>query len=104
MAGRACGGTPVPPRLRKSLAMELADWVGTLAAICTTGAYFPQVVRVVRTRSTQDISLWMCLVLVTGVALWLAYGLMKGEMPIILANGITLASSGIILLYKLRYG
>ncbi len=72
--------------------MELADWIGYAAAICTTGAYFPQVVRVVRTRSTRDISLWMCLVLVTGVALWFAFGLMKGEWPIILANGITLAS------------
>ncbi len=84
--------------------MELADWIGYAAAICTTSAYFPQVVRVVRTRSTRDISLWMCLVLVTGVALWFAFGLMKGEWPIILANGITLASSGIILLYKLSHG
>ena len=49
--------------------MALLDYTGYAAALCTTGAYVPQVLRVWRTRSTQDISLRMFLVLVTGLTL-----------------------------------
>jgi MtN3 and saliva related transmembrane protein len=84
--------------------MSLMDYTGYAAAICTTSAYIPQVVRVWRTRSTKDISLKMFLVLVTGLCLWLAYGFGKGEIPIILANGATLALAGTILFFKLRHG
>jgi MtN3 and saliva related transmembrane protein len=43
-------------------------------------------------------------VLVTGLALWLTYGFLKGEIPIIAANGVTLLLAGIILFFKLRHG
>jgi MtN3 and saliva related transmembrane protein len=61
-------------------------------------------VRVWRTRSTGDISLKMFLVLVTGLALWLTFGVLKGEWPIMLANGITLMLASTILLFKLKHG
>ena len=84
--------------------MSLMDYTGYAAAICTTSAYIPQVVRVWRTRSTKDISLKMFLVLITGLALWLTYGFLKGEIPIIAANGITLMLAGTILFFKLKHG
>ena len=84
--------------------MSLMDYTGYAAAICTTSAYVPQVMRVWRTRSTKDISLKMFLVLVTGLALWLAYGFWKGEIPLIAANGITLMLAGTILFFKLKHG
>jgi MtN3 and saliva related transmembrane protein len=84
--------------------MALVDYIGYAAAFCTTGAYVPQVLRVWRTRSTQDISLKMFLVLVTGLALWLTFGVLKGEWPIMLANGVTLILAGLILLFKLKHG
>ena len=83
--------------------MSLLDWTGYAAAFCTTAAFLPQVLRVWRTHSTRDISLRMFLVLVTGLCLWVAYGLWRGELPIILANGATLVLAGTILLFKLRY-
>ena len=83
--------------------MALLDWTGYAAAFCTTFAFLPQVLRVWRTHSTRDISLKMFLVLVTGLCLWVAYGLWRGEMPIIVANGATLVLAGTILFFKLRY-
>ena len=83
--------------------MALLDWIGYLAAFCTTAAFVPQVLRVWRTRSTRDISLRMFLVLVTGLCLWLVYGFWRGEAPIIAANGATLLLAGTILFFKLRY-
>src|SRR5215207_4078581 len=84
--------------------MSLMDYTGYAAALCTTSAYIPQVVRVWRTRSTKDISLKMFLVLVTGLALWLTYGFWKGEIPLIAANGVTLTLAGTILFFKLKHG
>ena len=62
------------------------------------------VIRVWRTRSTGDISLKMFLVLVTGLGLWLTYGIWKGEIPIIAANAVTLMLASIILFFKLKHG
>ena len=84
--------------------MALLDYTGYAAALCTTGAYVPQVLRVWRTRSTQDISLKMFLVLVTGLCLWLLYGFWKGEIPLIAANSVTLVLASTILFFKLKHG
>jgi MtN3 and saliva related transmembrane protein len=84
--------------------MAILDYTGYLAALCTTGAYIPQVLRVWRTRSTRDISLKMFLVLVTGLALWLTYGIWRAEIPLILANGVTLVLASTILFFKLKHG
>ena len=84
--------------------MALLDYTGYAAALCTTGAYVPQVLRVWRTKSTKDISLKMFLVLVTGLTLWLIYGFWKGEIPLIMANGVTLILASIILYFKIRHG
>jgi MtN3 and saliva related transmembrane protein len=84
--------------------MALLDYTGYAAAACTTSAYIPQVLRVWRTRSTTDISLKMFLVLVTGLSLWLTYGIWRGEWPLIIANGITLMLASTILYFKIRHG
>jgi MtN3 and saliva related transmembrane protein len=84
--------------------MPLLDYTGYAAALCTTSAYVPQVLRVWRTRSTKDISLKMFLVLVTGLSLWLVYGFWRGEVPLIIANGITLVLASTILYFKIRHG
>ena len=84
--------------------MPGAAWVGLSAAFCTTAAFVPQVVKVWRTHSTKDISLGMFLVLIFGILLWLVYGFAIADIPLILANIITLSLAGTILYFKLKYG
>jgi MtN3 and saliva related transmembrane protein len=78
--------------------------IGFAAATCTTMAYAPQAIKVWKTRSTGDISLGMFLVMVLGLALWLVYGLLSGDAPLVAANAITIVLAGVILVMKLRYG
>lgn len=78
-------------------------WIGIAAAILTTAAYAPQAWQAWRTRSTRDVSLPMFLMMVTGITLWLIYGLMIGNLPLILANAVTLLLAGAILVAKLRF-
>jgi MtN3 and saliva related transmembrane protein len=78
--------------------------IGLLAATCTTGSFLPQVIRAWRTRSTRDVSALMFVLLVTGNTLWLLYGALIGDLPLVVANLITITLVGIILALKLRYG
>jgi MtN3 and saliva related transmembrane protein len=77
--------------------------LGFAAAFCTTAAFVPQLVRVVRLRSARDISLPTFLLFSVGVFLWLLYGLYTGSKPVIASNCVTLVLSVSILILKLRY-
>ena len=78
--------------------------IGFAAAACTTVAYAPQVIKVWKTRSARDISLGMFLIMVLGLALWLIYGLLCGDGPLIASNAVTMLLAGGILVMKLRFG
>jgi MtN3 and saliva related transmembrane protein len=84
--------------------VTLTTWLGLAAAACTTIAYVPQVMKAWRSKSTSDISLGMFALMVTGIALWLIYGLLLSDLPLIVANAATLCLVAFILLLKLRHG
>lgn len=84
--------------------MDLSDLLGYVAGALTTIALLPQVWRTFRTRDVSGISLKMYLIFTTGVAVWLAYGIVLGETPMILANGVSLVLAFTVLAMKLRYG
>jgi MtN3 and saliva related transmembrane protein len=100
----ACIGSP--PQLLYKTGMDpvAIKLLGFAAATCTTLAYAPQFIKVVRTRSTHDISLAMLLVMVLGLLLWLLYGLLAGDAPLVAANAVTIVLAGGILFMKLKYG
>lgn len=83
--------------------MDSVTLIGLAAATLTTIAFVPQVARAWRTRSTHDISLPMFVVLAAGIALWLVYGAMIRDLPLVLANLVTLILVLMILFLKLRY-
>lgn len=78
------------------------ELIGSLAALLTTVAFVPQVVRIVRTRDTRAISLWMYLLFCAGVSFWVAYGVLLESRPILYANVVTLALGLVVLWRKLR--
>jgi MtN3 and saliva related transmembrane protein len=84
--------------------VTLTTTLGLAAALCTTISFIPQVVKAWRTRSTGDISFGMLLLLIVGLALWLAYGAILGDLPLILANFVTLSLAAALLVFKLRFG
>ena len=71
--------------------------LGFAAAVCTTGAFIPQVLLVWRQRGAPGISSGMYLLFILGVALWLFYGIALGSMPVVIANGITLMLASSVL-------
>lgn len=83
--------------------MDFVTIIGLIAGTFTTISFFPQVIRVCKTRSTRDISLWMFLLFTIGVLLWMIYGIYLLQWPVILSNLLTLISAVIILGFKLKY-
>ncbi len=83
--------------------MLSTEIIGYIAAVLTTASFVPQAWHTFRTRDVSGISLGMYSVFTVGVACWLAYGLLIGAWPVVIANAITLALAATILTMKLRY-
>lgn len=82
------------------------NWITTLgliAAICTAISYLPQAIKTIKTRQTKDLSSGMYIILIIGLLLWLIYGSIIKDVPIIVANSITLLLASIILTIKIKY-
>jgi len=81
------------------------DWMllGLVAGLLTTIGFVPQLIRGYRTKRMGDVSLAMPIVLSIGMFLWLLYGLMKNDAPIIIWNAIALMLNLAIVLLKIRY-
>lgn len=77
------------------------EWLGYIAATLTTLSFVPQAVLTLRTREVHGISLGMYSIFTLGVALWIAYGWVLGQWPIIVANAITFMLAATILVTKI---
>ncbi|WP_348822216.1 SemiSWEET family sugar transporter [Flavobacterium aestuarii] len=72
--------------------------IGILAAIFTTMANIPQTYVIIREQSTEHVSVTTYFILLTGTLLWVYYGILKNDWPIILTNAFTSITSIIIIL------
>lgn len=84
------------------LVSDFSPLIGSCAAILTTVAFVPQALHSYKTRDLSGISLPMYTVFTLGVAMWLIYGLLQQDWPLIFANAITLCLSSTILVLKIK--
>ena len=84
--------------------METVTILGIAAGTLTTGSLLPQVLKAWKTRHTKDLSLFMFLLLFTGVGLWFLYGVAINDFPVMLANFVSLVFIATILFFKLKFG
>ena len=82
----------------------LVDVVGVAAGLCSMSSFVPQILKILRERHAESVSLRMYVVTVTGFMLWIAYGALQGSWPIWLSNAVNLMLAATILALKLRYG
>lgn len=74
--------------------LQLVELIGMAAGILTTFAFFPQVLKTVKTKSTDDLSWTWLVMMIFGVALWMVYGIYMHSISLILANAVTFCSVG----------
>lgn len=83
--------------------MDLTTVLGLVAATLTTMAFLPQMLKAIINRHTKDISLLTYIIFVIGIILWFAYGIIKNDLPIILANIVSFIFALTILILKIIY-
>lgn len=83
--------------------MDYTTTLGFGAATLTVIAFFPQLLKAWKTKSTRDISMGMFSLFCAGVLLWFFYGILTEDLPVIAANLLTFIQAFIILMLKLKY-
>jgi len=83
--------------------MSIIDCLGLIAGGLSTGSLVPQLIRIIKIKSTKDISLEMFLISFLGLVCWLAFGILIKSIPIIVSNVLSISMVITIILYKLKY-
>ena len=81
----------------------IVEFFGYFAAILTTLAFIPQLIKTLKTKKAEDVSLTTLIMFLTGVAAWIIYGIAISSKPILIANVVTFLLNFLILVFKLIY-
>ena len=79
------------------------DLFGYFAAILTTSAFLPQMIKTLKTKKAEDVSLTTLIMFIVGVLSWIIYGYKISSTPILIANLITLILNLLILISKIYF-
>ncbi|MCH5720451.1 SemiSWEET family sugar transporter [Niabella hibiscisoli] len=77
--------------------------IGVVASVCTAVSLFPQLVKIIREKKESDISYWMLAILISGLALWVWYGVMSEDYIIIISNSVSLLINMSVLILNIYY-
>ncbi|MDN5627485.1 MAG: SemiSWEET transporter [Weeksellaceae bacterium] len=77
--------------------------LGIIAGVFPSISMMPQLIKVIREKDVSNISLGMLLILITGLALWVVYGVLKTEWPIILTNALAVTLNTILLIFYFKF-
>ena len=83
--------------------MDPVKILGLVAGSLTTIAFVPQVIKTYQSRSAKDLSLGMFMIFCSGTIGWLTYGILIDDLPVILANAVTLLLSAVLIVFKFIY-
>ena len=77
--------------------------LGLVAGGITSVAMMPQLIKVIKEKNAEDISVVMLLVLITGLSLWVWYGILQNELPIILSNSFSVLVNITLLICCMKF-
>jgi MtN3 and saliva related transmembrane protein len=83
---------------------NFTEIVGLAAGICTAVSLLPQIIKIIKEKAAQDISLFYLLVLLCGLGLWTYYGFLKNDVPIIATNIFSMVLNIIVIILGSIYG
>ena len=77
--------------------------IGIMATVFAVSSSIPQIIKGLKTRKTDDVSIWLVIVLITGLSLWVIYGIGINDLLISIANSIAVAINTFLLILKIKY-
>lgn len=83
--------------------MDNTQWIGIIAGIFTSSSMLPQLIKIIKEKKAQEVSVLMLVVLLLGVGLWVVYGFIKNDMPIIVTNCFSVLVNLLTLIFRMKY-
>jgi MtN3 and saliva related transmembrane protein len=83
--------------------LHTTQWVGIIAGIFTAVSLLPQLIKLIRNKKAEDISLFFLIILFCGLALWIAYGFLREDVPIIATNIFSLIINAAMIVLGIKY-
>ncbi|MER5175984.1 MAG: SemiSWEET family transporter [Candidatus Nitrosocosmicus sp.] len=77
--------------------------IGILATIFAVSSTLPQIIKTLKSKKTDDISIWLMMALITGLGLWVIYGIAKRDIVLIGGNSIAVLLNSIMICLKIKY-
>ncbi len=77
--------------------------VGIVAGIFTSSSLMPQLIKTFKTKTAEEISLMMLITLMLGIGLWIYYGILRKDLPIIVTNGFSFTLNIILIVLRIKY-
>jgi Uncharacterized conserved protein len=84
--------------------MDKTQILGIVAGICTSVSLVPQLIKIIKSKKADDVALFMLIILLAGQALWIVYGVMKDDIPIIATNSFSVLVNAATLVLRIIYG
>ncbi len=81
----------------------LANGIGLMATVFAVSSTIPQIFKTIKSKKSEDISIWLSLVLIIGLGLWTSYGIVKKDVVLIISNSIAVLLNTVMLFLKVRY-
>jgi MtN3 and saliva related transmembrane protein len=83
--------------------MDLTGYIGIIAGICTAVSLLPQLFKIIKEKKADDISFFMLFILLSGLALWVWYGVLKDDYPIIITNSFSFLVNSLVIFFTIKY-
>ena len=83
--------------------MDMTQWIGIGAGILTAVSMLPQLIKIIKEKKAEEISIVMVLVLLAGLIMWTVYGIMKMDWPIIITNCFSILINILLLIFRIKY-
>ena len=83
--------------------MNWTQIIGMAAGVLTASSLIPQVVKTLKEKKADDVSLLMLIVLQSGIILWIVYGIKRDDLPIIATNSFSLLVNIIMVVLRVKY-
>lgn len=77
--------------------------IGIIAGTLTSVSLLPQLIKILREKKVEDVSIWMFIMLLLGVGTWIGYGIMKKDWPIIITNSFSFVVNSLIVYLRIKY-
>jgi len=85
------------------LIFAFSNFIGIIAGSFTAASLLPQLIKIIKEKKADDISVVMLLILFAGLASWIYYGFLKKDYPIIITNSFSLLVNSLIIIFRIKY-